>query len=349
VARVLRQGRLHVGAIADLVATALGACVGIILAFRGAGTWALVGQYVVTFAIRAGIMNTVAFEVPALILDLSLLRPHLLLGGSMVGTRLADYAGRIMENTLITSILGGIALGLYGFANQIPRFLCESASNPLWTILYVQAVQKSEETTIRAYYQFSRVLGIVLFPISLLCAVVSSQIIDLFLGPAWHTVALPLSILLATSSFPTIGGLTSALLYAKGRGDTQLWLSSSLIAGRVLAVLTAGLFGLVGVAGVIAAVNFAYGIIAVIVPARVIGVSSPVLLRQLLVPFGCAIAASAVCEVLLHIFGQQTPTVILAVLVSLLLYLSLLIMLDRRRLIGDVGMLRAFIRKQPAT
>lgn len=133
-ARLLRQGRLHVGAIVDLVATVFGSGVGILLAVRGNGTWALVGQYLVTFVIRTVIINLIAFQAPSFTFDFTLLRPHLLLGGSIVGTKVADYAGRIAENTLVTSILGANTVGIYGFANQIPRFLCEGVSNPLWAI-----------------------------------------------------------------------------------------------------------------------------------------------------------------------------------------------------------------------
>lgn len=344
-ARMLRKGRLHVGALADLVATVLGAGLGIVLAYRGAGAWALVGQYVVTFAIRACIMNLMAFEMPAFVFDLRQLRPHLLLGGSIVGSKLADYAGRITENALVSSKFGANTLGVYGFANQIPRFLCESASNPLWAVLYVQAVQKPEEAVIRTYYQFSRLLGIVLFPVTLLSAVASSQIIGLFLGVAWHTAALPLSILLATATFPTIGGLSSALVYARGRGGLQLWISGSLIVARVLVVLAAGSLGLDGIAAAIGAVNVAYGFVAIVVPARVAGTSPRILLRGMLAPFGCAVVAGAACEMLLHVCGSQTHTLILAEFVSLLVYLGLLVMLERPRLTEDIAMLRALLKK----
>jgi O-antigen/teichoic acid export membrane protein len=348
-ARMLRQGRLHVGAIADLVATVFGAAVGAFLAFRGAGAWALVGQYIVTFAIRAGIVNIIAFEVPAFTFNFTILRPHLLLGGSIVGAKLADYAGRITENSLITGVLGASSLGFYGFANQVPRFLCESASNPLWAILYVQAVQMPQEAVVTAYYAFCRALGIVLFPLTLLTAVASPWIIRLALGPAWSTAALPLSILLATSTFQVFGGLTGALLYAKGHGGLQLRISLTLVVGRVIAVLTAGWFGLDGIAFIIGLVNVAYGAIAIVTPARLIGICPRIVLRGLLAPFGCAVAASVACELLVRVFGSQNLTVILAGLLSLLLYVGLLIMLERRRLVNDIAMLRTLLRKKPVT
>ncbi len=348
-ARLLRQGRLHVGAIADLVATVAGAGLGIFLAIRGCGAWALVGQYVATFALRTVIVNVVAFELPSLTFDLGLLRSHVMMGSSIVGIKLSDYFGRMMENVIISSMLGASTLGIYGFANQIPRFVCESASNPFWAILYIQAVHKPLDIVVRVYYQFSRALGIVLFPITMLAAVASSQIIAICLGPAWHNAAIPLSIILVTSTFQIFGGLAGALLYAKGRGDLLLSLGVGLTVGRVLAVLTAGWLGLTGVATMIGVANIAYGIIAVVGPARVIGISPLLLWRGLWMPLLCAVLSGAACAILLNIFGSQALTLVIALLLSLVLYVGLLVILEPRRLLSDIEALRALIRRQPVT
>ena len=63
-------------------------------------------------------------------------------------------------------------------------------------------------------------------------------------------------------------------------------------------------------------------------------------------PFGCAVAAAGACEMLLHSFGSQIHTLVLAVFISLLLYLGLLAMLGRQRLAEDIAMLRALCKKK---
>ena len=347
-ARMMRQGRLHVWSIADLTATLAGAGFGIFLAVRGAGTWALVGQYVIGFAIRAVIMNAVAFEMPSFVFDFALLRSHLLLGGSIVGGKLSDYFGRMVENTLISGLLGARMLGIYGFANQAPRFLCESASNPLWATLYVQAVQKPQEAVVGAYYELCRALGIVLFPATILAAVGSAEIIRLFLGPAWHAAAVPLALLLPSFAFAAIGTLNSALLYARGRGGTQLALGSMFTIGRVGAAATGLWVGLAGVAALVALVNVAASIAGAIIPARVLGFSPLTLFRGLVVPFGCAAAAGCLCEILLRLMGERAVTLVVAELLSFSAYLGLLVLLEGRRLRTDIEALRALVRKRPA-
>ena len=253
-----------------------------------------------------------------------------------------------MENTLVSAILGAGTLGLYGFANQLPRFLCESAANPVWATLYVRALQKPQESVLRAYYGLNRALGIVLFPATVLAAASSSRIIGLFLGPAWHAVAIPLSILLPTFVFTALGGQTSALLFAKGRGGFQLWMSGSFTVAKVLAVLLASRFGLITVAAAVGMVNIVCGFVAIIAPARIIGTSPRTLFRGLLAPFGCAMVAGMLGERLLSAFDTSLPTLILVQLASILFYVGLLILLERDRLSEDIMTLHGLVRKQPA-
>ena len=177
----------------------------------------------------------------------------------------------------------------------------------------------------------------------------SEKIVELLLGPAWHAVALPLSILLAATPFQVFGGLTGALVYAKGRGRMQFWISNILIVGRVAAVLVAGWVGITYVATIVAIITIIYSFVAVSISAEVAGICPPLLWRGLLAPFVCAITACGVCEVAVYLFGSQILTLVIAVIGSFLLYIGLLVMLEPRQLLDDIAMFRALVRKQPVT
>jgi PST family polysaccharide transporter len=344
-ALLFREGRLHVGAIADLVATLVGAGCGIVLALRGAGAWALAGQYVTIFAIRTLIVNVIAFRPPDFVFDLPSLRPHLLLGGAIVGAKLADYFGRMIETTLVGSLMGAGTLGFYGFGNQVPRFLTESVSNPLWAVLYVQGLQKPRDVVARAYCDFSRALGVVLFPTTMIAAVVSAPAIALFLGVAWDPLATPMAILLATSVFPTLAGLSSALMFAEGQGACWFWTSSGMIVARIVAVAAGSGFGLTAVAALLGIVNVAYFLVIAVGISRRIGVSARMLLGGLAVPFACAVATAAPCALLIDRLGTDLLMLAGVVLASLLAYAGLLVALERRRLAADLGKIMALVRR----
>ena len=140
-ARLDRQGRIAVGGFADLAANLFGICVGMTLAFRGAGAWSLVAQYVSLFVVRAAIINSVAFVKPKLEFHPHLLLTHLTAGGLVVGTRMADYFGRMVENLVVGQTLGTATLGRYSFSNQITRYVTEMVTNPLWMTLYIRALR----------------------------------------------------------------------------------------------------------------------------------------------------------------------------------------------------------------
>jgi O-antigen/teichoic acid export membrane protein len=97
-ARLTRQGRLVVFAGADLSSAIVGALVAVTLAASGWGAKSLAAQYLTTVLIRAVILNAVAFVKPTFVFELSSLRYHLSTGSSLLGGRLSDFAGRLMEN-----------------------------------------------------------------------------------------------------------------------------------------------------------------------------------------------------------------------------------------------------------
>ncbi len=346
-ARLLREGRIHVGAIVDVVATATGAGAALLLAWLGAGTWALVAQYVTAFTVRAAGMNAVAFHAPALTFRPGLLRPHLAFGGAIVCIKLVEYFGRLIETALVSLMLGTSALGLYGFAVQVPRFLCESASNPIWSVLYVLTLQRPQAEIEQTFYRLCRGLGLILFPATFLAGAASPEIIALFLGPSWRPVALPLAFLLLTSSFATIGAQTSALLFAKGRSDVQIWISLGMVVGRVLAAASTGLAGLTGAALLLGIVNLAGGYAALAFPARTLGLSPSKVIAGLSLPCLAALLAAASTRMLLGELGPGLLSLSAALVVSSLVYVGVLMATERRRLVEDLAGLRVSLR-QPA-
>ena len=99
-ARLDRQGRIEVGAFADLAGNLLGVGIGVALAFHGAGGWSLVA---ISPAVRRaqchyqqrGVCSRRRFDS-----DLRLLLPEIPTGSLVMGTRLADYSARTTESCL---------------------------------------------------------------------------------------------------------------------------------------------------------------------------------------------------------------------------------------------------------
>ncbi|HLJ70747.1 MAG TPA: oligosaccharide flippase family protein [Roseiarcus sp.] len=247
-ARLTREARLTVFAAADVVSTLLGASVAVILAISGFGAKSLAAQYVTYHTLRAIILNATAFVRPQWRFQLSDLSNHLSVGSALLGVKMSDFFGRMIENVLYGRAFGAAGLGAYAFANQAPRFICEAASGPVWAALYAFALREKPDRLLAMHVRLVRLLSSLVFPIAALLSASAPQILDLILGPRWSDAGELLRLLIPFYALGVVSGQTGAVLLAKGRGWLLFWLSLFLAVGRIAAVAAGPLVGQAGVA-----------------------------------------------------------------------------------------------------
>jgi PST family polysaccharide transporter len=349
VARLDRQGRIAVGAFADLTANVFGTATGLVLAVHGAGAWSLVGQYTVIYFIRAVVVNCAAFKLPAWEFRPGLLISHLSTGGLVLAVRISDFAGRMTENLVLTRWMGPAALGLYSFSNQISRFVTEAASNPLWLSLYIRALHEEREAVASLHRQFLRLLGMLLFPATALFLASAERLVPMLLGPKWVSVTPMLQILLPGYALAVLGSQSGAVLLARGRYDIQLYGTIGLSLGKVGAVCLAPWLGLVDVAYLVSAINGLYALTMILLPSGITGQPPRSVLNALLGPLAGSALAGMICWVLVRYSGHDFGRLVLCVVVSAGLYGLLIILLDRKNLLADLDMLGGMFRARRAT
>ncbi len=342
-ARLIRRAQMAVGAAADLFSSVVGAFVALSLALNHAGVWSLVAQYVTVFAVDALVLNLRAPVFPRFQFNVRALAPHIAVGGSIVGSKLADFFGRLMENTILSNLLGATKLGIYSFGNQVPRFVCEAASNPIWHGLYVQAIHADRDVTINRYYQAVRLLSLVLIPATMVGAVLAPQLLPMLLGPAWNASIPIIMIILPSYALAVIGQQSSAMLYAYGRGDVWLWITAGLAISRVLAVAIAPLAGLIGVATGIALSNILYAFACVFVAAPIVGYRPWRVVGEARGACVSAVCAAAMCFWLSTFVPPGILGIIACAGAAVLTYLSLLLLFEGGKLARDIAALRRML------
>ena len=336
-ALLVRQARLSVGAISDILCSVVGAICAIALAVSGAGVWSMVAQSLVVFTIRAIILIAGAPLLPKFTFSMFELRSHLTIGGSIMGIKLVDTGDRAIENALIGRSFGAGFLGSFSLAAQIPRFVCDSLINPLWLTLYVQALRSDDGERFETYEKFARSSALILFPTATLGAAQATALINLFLGPSWLAVSPLFQLILLTYAFSSAGLLGSALLYAKGRPSIQLRITSEATAIRIASVILAPWIGMWAVWIGLSAANIYACWRGVSATCRSVDRPPMMLIRPLLIPGACAIAAGLVCWAATKLVQSNFIAVFLEVIVSFSLYLLMLILLDRQRLLSDLA------------
>lgn len=345
-ARLVRRGNLVLHSIGDLLSTTVGAGVAVVLAVKGAGAWSLAAQYLVGFVVRAVIFNAAAFERPTLAFDFSAIWPHVTTGGSVIGSRLAEFVGRAIENLLYGQTFGSAALGAYTLANQIPRFLCEAAGNPIWGALYAHAVREDPREVEPMHARLTHLLALILFPAAALLTASAPQVFLIAFGPKWVGATGLIQILLPFYALNAVASQCGAVLLANGRGGAMFWTLSGLSAGRLLAVLAGPWIGVYAVAAGVGAANVAYAIAMFVALGRTVGSSPMPLLKSLVVPILASVVAALVY--LGTIDGQSISLVRTALSLSAgaAAYLAVLLVLEYRELLAMASTLRRLITRK---
>jgi O-antigen/teichoic acid export membrane protein len=342
-AMMLRSGNLVLGSVSEFISTLVGAAVAIALAFNGYGVWAMVWQFVTLYFVRMVILNLVVPFVPRFEFSLRALMSHTGVGGAILGGRLMDACGRMIENAKISDTLGAASLGSYGYANQIGRFFSDAVANTVWSNLYYVAINKSASETVAHYILSHRLFALILFPAATLFSLSLPVIVPLLLGPKWVSSTYPIMILTLSSPFAAMGSFCGAVMFAR----KQIWvmLSSFAVLGiaRVMAVYFGHAFGVTGITIGLAISNIGYYLFVVIFVSPLIGNS----LRDLLsIIVGPLVAAAAAGAVFVYMLGSSAALTWLAMClgVGLLVYVLTLAVIDWRNVKRDVAFIGRIVR-----
>jgi O-antigen/teichoic acid export membrane protein len=334
-ARLTRRKHLGIGAGAELASSITGAIVAVVMAFHNAGAWSLVAQYVVTYAVRAIIVNVAVFQSPEAKFSLRALRPHLVTGGILIASRICDYTGRAMENFLVDRIFGTVLLGSYNFANQVSRFATDSASNVVWAALYVQALTEGKDKIIVLHQQLCRLLGVMLFPATFLAAAAAPELINFMLGPKWPDLTFLLRIFLPLYALTSICAQTSPLLLAYGRFEIQFRCVVGLSVGRVLALCLGFWIGLHGAVYGVATVTILFCLAMIVIPAKVIGFRPHLVLLGLVRPAVSSAVATVAFLLFESILAPSVTWTLICLAGGFLVYAMCMLLIDRKGLKED--------------
>jgi PST family polysaccharide transporter len=333
-ARLTREARLTIFAAADVISTVTGASVGVTLAVIGFGAKSLAAQYVAYYTLRAFILNGEAFVRPRFQFSLSALSGHLSMGSALLGVKMSDFLGRMIENVLYGRAFGAVGLGVYTFANQAPRFICEAASGPVWAALYAFALREPADRLPKMHVNLVRLLSSLVFPAAALLSASAPEVLSLILGPKWTEAGDLLRLLIPFYALNVVCSQTGAILVAKGRGWTLFWLSLGLTLGRVGAVAAGPL---VGQSGVAVGVDIALAAFSL---AMISTTGHPSGARRLSVAAAPASAAAAIagaaCFATIRVAGTNLLPLVLAWAAGGAVYLVVLASLQWRRIRADL-------------
>ena len=228
----------------------VGAGAAIVLASRGAGPWALIGQQVTTASVATVLVWRFSSWRPRLSFSRASLRDLASFSGRVFSTRLLFYSIRNADNVLIGRYVGASALGAYTIAYNIMLMPSNQISAPVQEVLYptFSRMQDDVPRVAQAWLAVNRIVGSISLPALAGMVMVAPEFVAVVLGPKWHPAVRVIQILAWVGMLQSLQGLNSAVLQARDR-TRELLRYGLVVCGSSLTAFVIGLhWGLIGVA-----------------------------------------------------------------------------------------------------
>jgi O-antigen/teichoic acid export membrane protein len=248
----------------DFGAGLAGAATTLLLAFEGRGVWSLVlGNLTTMICSAGGLVLVTRFRVTP---DFNLVGLGRLFsfGMKVSGAGVIWYFNRNIDALLVGKVLGKQDLGYYSVANTLalmPVTKIMALTNQIAFATYSRI--QDDRARVRGYFLESASLAsLVFFPTTWGMAAVSSDFVEIVLGPRWHEVALVLAIVAFAVPFRALTLLMGPLV--DGVGEPGVGLKNTLTTSLIVpAASLAGLhWGLIGLCiGALAGILLAVAII----------------------------------------------------------------------------------------
>ncbi len=249
-AALLQRG-LHFRALAvrALIATACGGCAAIATASLGAGIWSLVVLNLVTSGVSTFLLWRSLPWRPALSLPRQELKELLPTGLRVTGIGIVRYIGDSADRFIVGFFIGIADLGMLYVGQRIVKALQTTLTQSINSVaLPAFAEMQDDLPRVRnAYLTALRICLIVTTPLFVGLALVSEQVVDVFLGPNWQDLKILLSVLALAAAISAPLYFNQPLLIAINRSHKALQIASLGTVVQIMCVGVGASFGLIGV------------------------------------------------------------------------------------------------------
>lgn len=226
VPQALLQRRMAFPALArvEVMGMVAGGIVGVVLAARGYGVWALVWQSnAVVLAMLLGTLWESRW-LPARGLRAAAVKDLWSFGGHLTAASLLNYGVRNLDNLLIGRLLGPVSLGYYSQAYQLMLYPVHNITAVAGRMMFptLASIQSDPARLRRGYLSAVSGIAAVTFPLMLGAVVVAPDLYAVLFGPRWDRSVFLFQVLCGLGMLQAIGSTVGWIYMATGRTDLML-------------------------------------------------------------------------------------------------------------------------------
>ena len=331
----------------SIISTLVSGSVGIVLAYYGYGTMALIHQQVLFALLRVLLLWILIRWMPTARFSFQSIKG--LIGYS--SWLLLSEIVSVLRLDIVYFVLGkGVAtgqIGYFSYANKMSSFPASLISSVYRKVAFPVFCQLQNSDKLSHYFrQATRCLNFIVVPIMLCLSAVSEPLINLLLDDKWsHTIPL-LSILAISLSFwPQIFNNISFLL-VNGKSKIRFIVDSLMLLCLVISVLYLSKYGLKYVFYAMLALNITSAVIYAYFTGVVSAYKFLTQLGDLLFIYILSIVAKVIVGFTLPMY-TSTPIVdlIISVIIFFMVYISLYCLFKRSMIIDLISSTKRLIRE----
>ena len=217
--QLTKQMHMRPVAVANVVSLILGGALGILLAYRGYGAWAIVWQAVANSGIKSLLLWLTSKWLPLMQFSWQALKGFFAVGSGMMATSILNTVFLKIYYFLIGNQSGMASLGYYSQGDKWSTMGISSISQTLTSSFLppLSAAQDDPDRFRRLCSKMNRLTAYMLFPILAGLIVMATPIFHTIFGVKWD-LAIPIfQLLLVRGIFTVLNGLYSNYMLALGR------------------------------------------------------------------------------------------------------------------------------------
>jgi PST family polysaccharide transporter len=198
------------------------------------------------------------------------------------GSRIIYVLSSNTDYLLVGRLLGSSALGFYGMAWDLLRFVPDRLHRVAGRVTFPAfcQLQDDREALARAYLDFFDYIARVVLPIAACAAIAAPEILSTIYGPQWIPSALPMRLLAPGLALCGLRLGIGSMYYSNNRPALDMYLHGIRLTLLVIAVLSFSRWGLFGVSLGMSAVEAVVSVLGQALACALIGLSLRDLVRS---------------------------------------------------------------------
>jgi O-antigen/teichoic acid export membrane protein len=248
-ARLRRRLNFSALAAADVLAEVSFVVVALLVVWRGMPAWSLPGGLAARFAVHAITIWVADPHLPRGLPTRRAARDFARFSIAAWGSRIIYVFSSNSDYLLVGRLLGSSALGFYGMAWDLLRFVPDRLHRVAGRVTFPAfcQLQDDREALARAYLDFFDYIARVVLPIATCAAIAAPEILRTIYGAQWIPSALPMRLLAPGLVLSGLRLGIGSVYYSKNRPALDMYLHGVRLTLLVIAVVGLARWGLFGV------------------------------------------------------------------------------------------------------